>query len=94
MDDKGLNAPALARELKTDRSNITRYLRGERAPQYNNFLTIVNYFSCSADYILGLTDYLPQNLTLREPQQAFKDRLRYVIEFCGFTQYKLEQSNK
>ena len=94
MDDRGLKAPALARELNTDRSNITRYLRGERAPQYNNFLALVNYFSCSADYLLGLIDYPPQNVTLHEPRQPFNDRFRYVIEFCGFNQYKLEQSKE
>lgn len=94
MDEKGLKAPALARELNTDRSNITRYLRGERAPQYANFLAMVNYFNCSADYLLGLVDYPPQNVTLHEPRQPFKDRFRYVIEFCGFNQYKLEQSDE
>ncbi len=94
MEDRGLNAPALARELQTDRSNITRYMRGERAPQYANFLAIVEYFCCSADYILGLTDFPPQNVSLHEPRQQFKDRFRFVIGFCGFTRYNLEQSEK
>lgn len=93
MDERGVNSPKLAEELNTDRSNITRYLRGERAPLYDNFLKILNYFNCSADFILGLTDYTAENAVFRQPQ-PFGGRLRYVIEMCGSTQYKMQKSGK
>ena len=93
MEERGINSPALAEELKTDRSNITRYLRGERAPLYDNFIKILNYFNCSADFILGLTDYTSENAVYKQPQ-SFDERLRYVIEICGFTQYKMQKSGK
>lgn len=93
MEERGINPPTLARELNTDRSNITRYLRGERAPLYDNFLKILNYFNCSADFILGLSDYAAENTIFRQPQ-PFCERLRCVIESCGSTQYKMQKSGK
>lgn len=89
MEENGLNAPALAKQLQTDRTNITRYLRGERAPNYGNFIRMLNFFNCSADYLLGLIDYPPEIKQFKDVQ-PFGQRLRYVMDFCGFTQYKLE----
>ena len=89
MDERGLNAPALAKILGTDRTNITRYLRGERAPQYDGFIKMLEYFECSADYLLGLTDITRDGVKFSTPP-PFCERLREVIKFCGSSQYKLE----
>lgn len=91
MDDKNLNAPALAKILEIDRSNVTRYLLGERSPNFSTLLNILNLFNCSADYLLGITDYPPDNVVFHEPTQPFNLRLRYVIEHCGYTQYRLDK---
>lgn len=91
MDDKNLNAPALAKILKIDRSNVTRYIRGERTPNFTTLLNILDLFNCSADYLLGITDYPPDNVIYHKPTQPFNVRLRYVIEDCGYSQYKLDK---
>ena len=57
MEEKNLNAPALGKILNMDRSNITRYLRGERLPNYHLFIKIIEYFNVSADVLLGRLDY-------------------------------------
>ncbi len=57
MEEKNLNAPALGKILNMDRSNITRYLRGERLPNYDLFIRIIEYFNVSADVLLGRLDY-------------------------------------
>ena len=56
MQEKNLNAPALGKILNMDRSNITRYLRGERLPDYRVFVTLIEYFNVSADVLLGRLD--------------------------------------
>ena len=43
MEEHNVNAPALGKILKTDRSNITRYLRGERLPGYSVFISLLEF---------------------------------------------------
>ena len=57
MTEKGLNAPALAKILETDRSNVTRYLAGKRLPLFHGFVKTIEFFNVSADVLLGLKDY-------------------------------------
>ena len=92
MEERGLNAPTLAKELKTDRSNITRYLQGERFPVFSGFIAIIDYFHVSADVILGLLDYSAQTDFL--PILPFGQRLREVMNETGTTQYRIEKTSK
>lgn len=93
MQEREINAPELANQLGTDRTNITRYLRGERAPLYGNFIKMLNYFQCSADYLLGLKEY-PAHGDFCVDLPVFGERLREVMGACGFTQYKLVKTGK
>lgn len=89
MVEHNLKAPALAKALQTDRSNITRYLRGERFPVFHGFMTILEYFNVSADVLLGLCDYTPDTNFLTPP--PFGDRLRTVMNETKTTQYRIER---
>lgn len=89
MAEAGLNAPALAKILKTDRSNITRYQRGERLPLFRGFVAILEYFNVSADVLLGLADYSEEKRFL--PMPAFGERLRLVMKETNTTQYRIER---
>ena len=90
MDEREINAPTLARETGTDRTNITRYLNGERTPRFKTLVNIAEYFNCSADYLLGLSDYSYDGAVFL-PVPPFGERLKYVIKFCNFTQYRLQR---
>ena len=87
MTEQKLNAPKLSKILKTDRSNVTRYLRGERLPTFENFINLINYFNVSADVILGLKDYVENSTFL--PVKDFNKRLLFVMKETKTTQYKL-----
>ncbi|MBQ8283881.1 MAG: helix-turn-helix transcriptional regulator [Clostridia bacterium] len=88
MSEQNLNAPALAKIIKTDRSNITRYLQGKRLPSFQVFINIIEYFNVSADIILGLIDYTPETTFL--PVSSFGKRFREVMEETKTTQYRIE----
>lgn len=92
-DDRGLTAAGLSKELSCNRSNITRYMSGERAPQFALFVKIVEYFNCSADYLLGKSDYPPDTVNFLPVPKFLGKRLRYVMNFCGFSQYKLAKND-
>ncbi len=92
MSERALNAPALAKILKTDRSNITRYLRGERLPLYHGFISLIQYFNCSADVLLGLSEYSSQEKF--DTVGNFSERLRLVMKETNTTQYRIEKDVK
>lgn len=89
MSEHDLNAPALAKAIQTDRTNITRYLRGERLPLFKVFAALIEYFNVSADVLLGRADYCETQTFL--PLQAFGDVLRRVMQETKTTQYRIEK---
>ena len=89
MAERCLNAPKLGKILKTDRTNITRYLKGERMPKFKGFVAMLEYFNVSADVLLGRTDYSPTEKFL--PVQPFGVTLRRILEETDTSQYKIEK---
>lgn len=92
MQEKEIKAPALAKQVNTDRTNITRYLRGERAPQFKTFVNLINFFNCSADFLLGLDEIPKDNNTFLQIK-PFNERLREVLT-NGKSQYGLLKEKK
>lgn len=93
MIEHNLNAPALADKLNIHRTNVTRYLRGERFPTFPIFIGIILYFNCSADILLGLTDY-PVNAEFVPMPEDFGQHLYEVMEEHSVTQYALTKGEK
>ena len=89
MLERGLNAPKLANIIETDRTNITRYLRGERLPKFKVFVALLEYFNVSADVLLGRLDYVETKVFLEV--QPFGDTLRRVMNETKTTQYRIEK---
>jgi len=89
MEEKGLNAPALAKALGTDRSNITRYLHGQRLPSFQVFINLIEFFNVSADVLLGVSDYAQSTEFL--PLPPFGAQLRTIMQATHTTQYALKK---
>ena len=90
MEEKNLNAPVLGKILNMDRSNITRYLRGERLPNYHLFIRIIEYFNVSADVLLGRLDYC--DVQEFQPVQSFGATFRKALEETHTSQYELQKN--
>lgn len=89
MDEKQINAPALALQIGTDRSNITRYKQGKRLPSFEVFISLLQFFNISADVLLGRKDYTEQTGFM--PVLPFGERLRAVMLETKTTQYRIEK---
>ena len=89
MQEHNLNAPALGKILNMDRSNITRYLRGERLPDYRVFVTLIEYFNVSADVLLGRLDYCA--VQTFQPTPPFGNALRKVLDEAKVSQAELQK---
>ena len=87
MQERKLNAPALGKFVNMDRSNITRYLRGERLPSYEVFVKLIEFFNVSADVLLGRLEYC--DVEKFHPVQPFGITLRRVLQQMKISQYRV-----
>lgn len=52
LEEKKLKNIDLSKALKIDRSNITKYLNGQKLPNYETLEKIKNFLGCSYDDLL------------------------------------------
>lgn len=86
MQERGLNQSALAAALNTCNSKISSYITARRAPNYTTFVSLIEYFHCSADFLLGLKEYPCEELCY-SPVRPFHERLREILRETQTTQY-------
>ena len=87
LDERGLTQTALAKEIGTCSSKMSSYLTGKRAPNYETLLSLVEYFHCSADFVLGLTEY-PKEEVEYKPAFPFGEQLRLLLSEAEKSQYR------
>ena len=79
MFERDLNAPALAKQTGIERSTINGLERGAHCPSIKVFVTLLDYFNCSADFLLGIIDNEPNEITFK-PLQPFGEIFRSVLK--------------
>ena len=82
-----MNAPALGERINIDRTNVTRYLRGERLPLYPVFIKLIEFFNVSADVLLGRVDYSEREVF--HPIKPFGTTLRRILKETKTSQYRV-----
>lgn len=91
--EHNLNQVMLAEKLNTGRTKFSDILNGNNAPNFKTFVSIIEYFNCSADYLLGLKEYPCENIAYK-PVQPFCERFRAVLEETGKSQYSFINETK
>lgn len=64
---RNLSQQELADILKTSKSSVNMYERGEREPGIEMLETIADFFNVDIDYLLGKSQIVNQSLVNREP---------------------------
>ena len=90
MVDRGVNAPKLAKTLGIGSNTITRYLQGVGTPNFEIFIKLVEYFNCSADFLLGVETQPFYTKNFR-PLPEFAQHFREVMAEYNITQYALHK---
>ena len=93
MAEHNLNQVMLAEKLNTGRTKFSEILNGKSAPNFKTFVSIIEYFHCSADFLLGLKEY-PCEEANYKPVQPFADRFSAVLEESGKSQYAFIKDTK
>ena len=89
MTEAEIKTPALARATGIDASTILTLLRGDGLPYIDTLVKLADYFHCSTDYLLGLTD-LSQETTFRQ-RPPFSEQLTFLLQHSHVTKYRLEK---
>lgn len=87
MEVEGLNLTGLAKKIGCSYQAITLWFEGKYYPRYNVLISIADYFECSVDYLLGLTDnesFKPSNNI-----SDFQTRFIAALKKNDFTEYRV-----
>lgn len=89
--EKSLSSAKFGEQIGVTKATVNGFLRGAHLPNTMVFIKIVEFFNCSADFLLGLTDdYAEKTTTCSVP--PFGKRIRAALEISGGTQYGLEKT--
>lgn len=66
MEEKKITQKALADHLGITRQAVAQYLAGNTRPNIDILVKIAQFFSVSADYLLGLSPLQTQNVSMQE----------------------------
>ena len=85
MNEAEIKTPALAEKTNLEQSVISKFLRAERMPSAKSLVTLADYFHCSTDYLLGLSDVLDEREYKQRP--PFNEQLSFLLEHYNVTKY-------
>lgn len=91
MTEDGLTQKTLAEKLNTSRPKLSLYLNDKSLPTFKIFVQLVEFFNCSADFLIGKKDY-PERQKKYLPVQPFGTRLKGILKERGISQYSFKKS--
>lgn len=87
IDERGLSVSSLAKKINTSRATVSALTNGAHLPSTEVLLSLVKLFECSADYLLGFTDY--PNAVDFSKTDSFAERLKKCMTENGISEYRL-----
>ncbi|MCL2862306.1 MAG: helix-turn-helix domain-containing protein [Firmicutes bacterium] len=89
MEERELSITQLSQDLECDYEAIWFWLKGEYYPRCNMIIKLCNYFGCSVDYILGISD--DRSFKTGNSQSNFHERLDLLLKRKKWNRAKLSK---
>lgn len=86
MTEDGYTQTSLAKAMNTSGSKISLYLSGKSSPNFKVLVALIEFFNCSADFLLGLSEY-PGREKKYNRVENFGGRLRSLLLDYEISQY-------
>jgi len=80
----------LAKAIGTTKMTVYRYISKKRTPELFYLIKISDYYNCSLDFLLGITDN--NNMTSFKSTANFSERFKRILEKYHTTEYFLHKS--
>lgn len=90
MEEREIKSPTLAKAIGANRTTVSELLRGEYLPSNEHMIAIVDYFNCSADYLLGLEEF-PKEKTFGK-NRPFSESFSLCLKESKTSQYKFHKA--
>jgi len=87
MEEAEINTPALSAKINVEQSAVLRFIKAERLPSATSLVKLADFFNCSTDYLLGLSDTLDDRSFKQRP--PFNVQLGALLKYFHITKYRL-----
>jgi transcriptional regulator with XRE-family HTH domain len=81
-----IDVKTLCEALKLSKMTVYRYLSNQRKPNYDILVAIADYFKCSIDFLVGISE---ENYPTNSSDIKFHERFINLLKQDGITEYKL-----
>ena len=78
----------LEKQTGISKASFSAWSNDKGQPMYANFIKLLCYFNCSADYLLGLDEFHTEEKLF--PPLPFKDRFKEILKEKKISQFKLQ----
>ena len=89
MQDFAITQAKLEETTGIPQSTTSDYISGICTPTYTSLVKLLYFFNCSADYLLGRTEFPTEEKLL--PVLPFNERLRAILKEKKISQEKLKR---
>lgn len=86
MFDYKISQKELAERTGIDKASINRYLKGNCMPSVKSVVKLADFFNCSVDFLLGLSEEKSNTEFL--PCPPISERINYFLELSELTAYR------
>ncbi len=87
MTLSGYDPQGLAKQISCSHSTIYNLLNDKyKQPSTKVFFSIIEFFNCSADYMLGLLEFPFEGAVYHPPLRFYGARIRELLKWRGETQ--------
>ena len=83
---RNIDTKTLSEAIEVDKSTISHWKTEKYIPSTKAFFRLIDYFQCSADYMLGLTDFPTENIAYASPLLSYGNRLRTLLKENNLSQ--------
>jgi transcriptional regulator with XRE-family HTH domain len=84
IDEKVISINRLSKEIHCDNQAIARWFEGKYYPRHTTLIALSDYFKCSIDFLLGLSDIEEQALS--PDFSMFKERFSFCRKQSALTE--------
>ncbi len=92
MKDEQISQIRLSEKAEIYHSSISNFMAGKHLPSYENFVKLLYAFNCSADYLLGVSEY-QQEEKLYEVL-PFAERFNQILKERKISKERFRKDNK
>ena len=89
-EKKGITQIKLSTELGISQELVSQYELGKSIPTIGNLLKIADYFNCSTDYLLGLTNDFSKKSDLKKDDLEVAELIRDFNSLSSKNKTKLK----